>query len=180
MSSRPRHLDTSPPRRRSDATPWRRLLLVALLLGSATVARADTEYYAISPASLQVRDPVLHYSYINTTEGYFHTEGVESECNYAPVHLPDGATIIGLVMYYEDTGAWSVAADIRRKSVDSEDGTEPLGYVESTGSSSGIHVAVDLSIANPVVDLEHYVYFAVVCLPPAGVLLHGLYLSFTR
>ena len=151
------------------------------MLGPAQAALAQDEYYAISPASFQNRDPQLEESYFETAAGYF-AQG-ESEiggCLYAPVHLPDGATIQGLVMNYEDVGAGTLAAGIHRKSIHSEDNSENLGYVESSGSAPGVRVAVDLSITNGTVDLDNYAYFAVVCLPGIDFRLHGVYLAFTR
>ena len=180
MTSRHRPLFSSPLRRISGATLWRALLLTTLLLGPARAVLAQDEYYSISPASFQDRDPVSDDNYFDPVAGSFFVEGGGGGCLYAPVHLPDGVTILGLVMHYEDVGAGTLAAGIHRKSLHSEDNSENLGYVESTGSAPGVRVAVDLTIVNGAVDLENYAYFAVVCLPSFQAHLHGVYLSFTR
>lgn len=180
MTLRHRPFLTSPSRRISGATFWRAFLLATLLLGPAQAALAQDEYYAISPASLQNRDPVLEDSYFQTDFGYFTVDGAGGGCLYAPVHLPDGVTILGLVMHYYDVGPGTLAAGIHRKSLHSADNSENLGYVESSGSAGGIRVAVDLSIVNGTVDLDNYAYFAIVCLPSVQAELHGIYLSFTR
>ena len=145
--------------------------------GSAALV---TESYAVSPGSLRSLDSSGRSNWFRPTLGQFVTEGGSWGCMYAPLHLPRGATVTGLVMWFIDVGGGWFAADIRRKSITSTAGAEVMGTVVST-DGAGIRFVLDATISNGVIDNDTYVYYAVVCpYPSPGPELHGLYLIYNR
>jgi len=139
-----------------------------------------TESYAVSPGSLRSLDSSGNQNLFLFDQGWFYSWGGFWGCMYAPLHLPRGATVTGLVMWFVDDGFTRFAADIRRKSIISTAGAEVMGSVVST-VGTGIRFVLDATISNGVIDNDNYVYYAFVCpdLGP-GPELHGLYLIYNR
>ena len=139
-----------------------------------------TESYAVSPGSLRSLDSSGAPNLFLFDQGLFDTQGGFWGCMYAPLHLPRGATVTGLVMWFVDVGGGWFAADIRRKSITSTAVAEVMGSVIST-VGAGIRLVLDATISNGVIDNDNYVYYAVVCPNPSpSPELHGLYIIYNR
>jgi len=154
-------------------------VIAALALCSAllpSLAAGGTSYYALSPGSLH-DETASDLSDFRTSSGSLYSWS--SGCLYAPLHLPDRVTLLGLIVYYWDIGDESVEVWVYRRSTHTGAASELMASAASTGSSEGIRLATDLTITNPIVDLDNYVYFVRVCLPYLDGALNGLYLSYS-
>jgi len=173
ISARPQQTFPAGPRGATRATAVATLCLVLL----PSLAAGGTSYYALSPASLHDEIAASDQSDFRPDSGDLYSWS--SGCLYAPLHLPDRVTLLGLVVYYWDFSEEAVEVWVYRRSTHSGAASELMASVASTGSIDNIRVATDLSITNPTVDLDNYVYFARVCLPYLYGALSGLYLSYS-
>jgi len=166
-------LDGVPVARAEEAVAW---ILEAY--------QGTTHYHAVSPGSLfQSGDPIQH-QVLGTASGSLRFEGPLPYCAYAPIHLPQGATVTGLVFWVRDNnGADDSTAKLYRRSVNGTTGTQELASASSSGASGGARIFADFTVSNGLVDNLGYWYFVWVCLPNYGAPdgpteMRGLYLAY--
>ncbi len=92
----------------------------------------------------------------------------------APIELPDGAVILGLTLYYEDSDleyTHDVVLHLHRSN--RVGATEDLAMVNSADGSSGVSYVSDTSISNGTVDNDNYNYSLTAELYSTDVVLYG-------
>lgn len=152
-------------------------------LARLVAAAGTTNYYAVSPGSLVVRDPENeHYLFEATTPGAIdsHNGLVGFPCFYAPVRLPQRAVVTGLVVWTREDDDQDLHAALHRKAVGSLGNSEVMATVSSSGASTTLQILTDLTIANATVENRSFYYYAEVCLPTHDTELHGVYLIFEK
>jgi hypothetical protein len=85
----------------------------------------------------------------------------------APVHLPQGATINQVVAYYLDYDSnegKEIEIDLMRCN-DFDTTADIMASVTSSGATSGITYAIDITINYPIIDNSRYSYAVQVSLP---------------
>lgn len=156
--------------------------VVAWLLGAH---EGTTGYHAISPASLFQSGQPSQDLVLDTTSGSLRVDDSFEQCGYAPVHLPQGSTVVAFILWVRDANsADDSTATLRRFRIDGATGVEELAAVTSSSSGAGSRIFSDFTIANGVVDNATFWYFVYVCLPPFSdsdgpTELRGLYLSYS-
>lgn len=83
----------------------------------------------------------------------------------APVYLPNGATITRFVVWYYDNNTANIWAALARAQLD-DSSVVQIGYLASAGAAASVRYTSDTTITAPVVDLESYVYWVEIGLPP--------------
>jgi hypothetical protein len=144
------------------------------------VYQGTTGVHAVSPGSLWDHDAANENLYFESAGGYFASDGGFGGCAYAPLHLPAGATVTGLViLFVDDWNGEDYVVELRRKLTGSLADADVLATAASSGASSSHRVATDLTVANGTIDESLYAYFLSVCRPYFGSELHGIYLTYT-
>lgn len=144
-----------------------------------------TGYHAISPASLFQSGQPNQDLVLDTASGSLRVDDFFDQCAYAPVHLPQGSTVVAFLMWVRDNNpADDSTATLRRFRIDGATGVQELAAVTSSGSGAGSRIFSDFTIANGVVDNATFWYFVYVCLPSFSdsdgpTELRGLYLSYS-
>jgi hypothetical protein len=83
----------------------------------------------------------------------------------APVSLPHGATINKFVIWVTDNAPTDMWAAIGKMGQD-DSSVVQVAYVASSGAAPGYRVFTDTTMVSPQVDLQNYVYWVEVYLPP--------------
>jgi len=122
-----------------------------------------TSYYAIDPGDFvglknnnQDIEKAVTVIFRNENEFVTVREASKAPDILAPVHLPNGSTITGVVIYYMDHAGPDITYDLIRKSF--MGGNEVMANWQSAINSGTIQSASLSSIANPVVDNSQYSY----------------------
>lgn len=131
--------------------------------------------FALSPASF-----VTHEAILVSPEGLvISIIGAGQACAYAPVALPDGATVQSFLGWIRDPAVSQDAVVSLLR--------QPLGGAAltmasfQTSGTSALRLYADLSVGQPVIDNSLYSYSVQVCFFNGGVgdvELHGVYLIF--
>lgn len=146
---------------------------VLAVQGGATVV------HGVSPGSLWVHDAFNEMQAFPVADGRFASDGGWGGCSYAPLHLPQGSTLTGLVIWFQDNTGADYQIEVRRRLTASNTGGSVLAATASSGAAAGVRVETDFSIADGTVDNALYTYFVYVCKPSFGSKLHGIYLTYT-
>jgi hypothetical protein len=78
---------------------------------------------------------------------------------FAPVHLPDGATMVNMTVYINDNSASdNLSVVFYRKTITSNFFPDNLGNILSSGSPSGV-IPYTISLSGNVVDNSTYTYY---------------------
>ncbi len=125
-----------------------------------------TSYHAVSPASLFQAGQPTQDLVLDSATGSVWIDDNQGSCGYAPIHLPQAATVTGFLMWVRDSNSVEDStAILRRFTVDGSTGVLELAAVTSSGSTANSRVFSDFSISSGVVDNSTYWYFVHVCLP---------------
>ncbi len=156
--------------------------VVTRILGTSPAA---TGYYGFSPAAFFQSGEPGNKLVLDTASGSLYFNETSKVCMYAPLHLPQGATVTGFVFWVRDNNSDKDAdAAIRRRRLDGIGGFQELAAVSSSSSAGGSRIFTDFSISNGTIDNADYWYLAFVCLPgytdAAGPTeMRGLYVAYT-
>lgn len=143
-------------------------------------------YLGVSPGSLYQSGTPSIDQVLDTASGSLSLDFSGGACSYAPIHLPQGATITAFLFWVHDqNSADDATASLRRFRIDGSTGVQELALLASSGAQAGSRVFSDFTISNGVVDNLAYWYFVWVCLPsvadPDGPThLRGLYVSYSE
>jgi len=145
-----------------------------------------TSYHAVSPASIFQSGGAGQDLVFDTASGSLRNDDFGANCAYAPIHLPQGATVTAFLMWVRDGNSTEESsAVLKRFRIDGVTGVQELASVVSSGSTANARVFSDFTISNGTVDNLTYWYFVYVCLPAYSdadgpTELRGLYVSYTN
>ncbi|MCB1009881.1 MAG: hypothetical protein KDB94_13430 [Acidobacteria bacterium] len=168
-------LDGVPTEKASEVVSW---ILEAY--------QGTTGYHGVSPGSLFQTGSPSQDLVLDTASGSLSVDFFGGACVYAPIHLPQGATITSFILWVRDNNSSEDStASLRRRSVNGATGIQELAAITSSGSTSGSRIFSDFTISNGFVDNNTYWYFVYVCLPALSdtdgpTELRGLYISYTN
>ncbi len=123
----------------------------------------NVSFTAFRPAVIEYGSPV---NFTTAGDGTVYCT-TNSSPLFAPVILPDGATVTKVEAYFIDNSSKDIRFELTRNGVSS------LGYVAadflstitSSGAGSGVQHLEDTSIVSDVIDNTNYFYFVRVFLP---------------
>lgn len=145
-----------------------------------------TSYYGVSPASIFQSGGAGQDLVFDTASGSLRNDDFGANCAYAPIHLPQGATVTAFLMWVRDSNSTEESsALLKRFRIDGATGDQELASVVSSGSTANSRVFSDFTISNGTVDNLTYWYFVYICLPAyfdadGPTELRGLYVSYTN
>lgn len=95
---------------------------------------------------------------------YLYPAGAGSYCGIAPVYLPDGATVTGVISYVYDNNADDVTTYLYAKPIGSTTLATTMAFIATSGQSTNIQGLGDTTITQPVINNSSYTYHLGVCL----------------
>jgi len=135
--------------------------------GSITWGATKIHSYSMNPIDFH---PYRNtYNYYCSSASLFKASGdTNAQTWYAPVHIPDGAEVTVLsVWYYDNTGLGNITVNLDRKPI----GTISTTIMASVASSGtpGASTGTDSTITNAVISNSAYSYCVTVYLPSADI-----------
>ncbi|MFQ5435177.1 MAG: hypothetical protein ACE5FD_09905, partial [Anaerolineae bacterium] len=133
-----------------------------------------TSSLSIPPAAFNPTDN--NGSYVQG--GYYLYPGASSPATvfYAPVNLPQGATVTKFTFHWYDNSGADGFADLKR----SNPNILPVKMAQApTSGSAGQSLTTDTTIVNAVIDNTQYSYFIALYLPDNGVIAYDMFIEYT-
>lgn len=167
-------LDGVPVEKASEAVAW---ILEAY--------EGTTGYHGVSPGAIFQSGGAGQDLVLDTASGSLRNDDFGSNCSYAPIHLPQGATVTAFLMWVRDNNSTEESsALLKRFRIDGATGVQELASVVSSGATANSRVFSDFTISNGTVDNLTYWYFVYVCLPAYSdadgpTELRGLYVGYS-
>lgn len=144
-----------------------------------------TGYHGVSPGAIFQSGGAGQDLVLDTASGSLRNDDFGSNCSYAPIHLPQGATVTAFLMWVRDSNSTEESsALLKRFRIDGATGVQELASVVSSGATANSRVFSDFTISNGTVDNLTYWYFVYVCLPAYSdadgpTELRGLYVGYS-
>lgn len=167
-------LDGVPAERGSEVVAW---ILEAY--------EGTTGYHGVSPGAIFQSGEAGQDLVLDTASGSLRNDDFGSNCSYAPIHLPQGATVTAFLMWVRDGNSTEESsALLKRFRIDGATGVQELASVVSSGATANSRVFSDFTISNGTVDNLTYWYFVYICLPAYSdadgpTELRGLYVGYS-
>jgi hypothetical protein len=96
---------------------------------------------------------------------YLYPAGAGSYCGIAPVYLPNGATVTGVISYvYDYFGDDDVYTYLFARPIGSTTLATTMAIIATSGQSTSIQSLITFSITQPVINNSSYTYHLGVCL----------------
>lgn len=135
---------------------------------------AQTGYVSIPAAAFTPRES--GYNYSNYGSELVNNDN-NSDYYYAPVYLPDGATVTRMIFYWEDTSSSDGSASLRRALL-TTGGYNTMASVNTSGSGGdGSSETTDIDYAT--VDNTSYMYYVAWTLWDSNIKGHAVVIEYT-
>lgn len=115
-------------------------------------------YYSVSVFEfMPYISPYLSSPFPNYTVQGMYNPGPESGYYEAPVNLPNGVTVLKLVVYYIDNSTSDLTIHLKKCPLEAEGCTSMAAAVSSSASES-VRVSQDTTVSDAVIDMASYNY----------------------